>query len=135
MRAIVSVLTAKLDLPVPSGLVPLGHVPKVRPYRRAGYESEILSFGFCRNGFSYFRWNAASSVIIPIWGTARGTHSKHSWGFPVVKDLIRYPYGTACGTVFVMVSSPCRHVLLIGDVWLRENEPDLCKSNCGFQMI
>ena len=26
-----------LDLPVPSGLFPLGHVPKVRPYRRAGY--------------------------------------------------------------------------------------------------
>ena len=44
-RASVSVLTAKLDLPVPSGLVPLGHAPKVRPYRRAGYESEILSSG------------------------------------------------------------------------------------------
>jgi hypothetical protein len=39
MRASVSVLTAKLDLPVPSGLGPLGHVPKVRPDRRAGYEA------------------------------------------------------------------------------------------------
>lgn len=38
-RASVSVLTAMLDYPVPSGWFPLGHVPKVRPYRRAGYET------------------------------------------------------------------------------------------------
>ena len=47
MRAIVSVLTAKLDLPVPSGLVPFGHVPKVRPYRRAGYGSAGQAAGYC----------------------------------------------------------------------------------------
>jgi hypothetical protein len=32
MRASVSVLTARLDLPVPSGNCPFGPVPKVRPY-------------------------------------------------------------------------------------------------------
>jgi hypothetical protein len=32
-------------LPVPSGLFPLGHAPKVRPYRRAGYGFDQDYFG------------------------------------------------------------------------------------------
>jgi hypothetical protein len=62
MRASVSVLTAKLDLPVPSGNCPFGPVPKGSALRWAGYESEILSSGAL-----------PKRILACVMGTSKGT--------------------------------------------------------------
>ena len=41
------VLTGSFRLPVPSGVCPLGHVPQVRPYRRAGYARDVGCLPLC----------------------------------------------------------------------------------------
>ena len=60
-------------LPMPFGRFPLGHVPKVRPYRRAGY------FGVRGDG----RWCGTHvSGGTPLWGTGLRLGGVQWFGFP-----------------------------------------------------
>ena len=73
MRASVSVLTAKLDLPVPSGNCPFGPVPKGSALWRAGYESEILSSGVFAETDSRIQAECRLISSILHIGTSKGT--------------------------------------------------------------